>query len=313
VTPILAAIFPAFIVQVGDRLVSRRDARIYSEHDPQSNKQLVYAARDGIGLLGYSGAAYVGSTPTDHFLADALSGVSMRWRDDRLGTLTGGPDASPLEPALRRLHDAVVGAPVVGAMWVDIVGSYTRGRRRGPFVTSIERSLNGDVQRLDTWQIDRVAMSIVPPTRMNRQQANAAMAPLQSRELSPGDVQSRLIEVIRDQADADPDATIGRHCLAISMTADAPDTVRIEYVPDGPPAQAALRRRDGSRSLGPFASTVTPWVIAGGVVQPPQVVIGSGPIIVGGLRVELVGPEPGPGAPLFAMGSMRREPPPRRR
>lgn len=74
-TLIVAARFGPFVAQVSDCRVSIRGRRRI--HSDIENKAIVFRAIDGIAILGYTGNAYFGSQPTDEWLAEAVSGVTM--------------------------------------------------------------------------------------------------------------------------------------------------------------------------------------------------------------------------------------------
>ena len=77
-TLILNVATPHYVLQVADRLVTRRAADGFRPFDPLSNKGIVYFAKDGVGAISYTGAAYVGTTPTDRWLTEKLIGKALK-------------------------------------------------------------------------------------------------------------------------------------------------------------------------------------------------------------------------------------------
>ena len=78
-TLIITAINGACVVQVSDRLttVKARNSEVISDHDPCANKTIVYVARDGYMSISFAGIAYVGTCPTDDWLAIQLAGAIL--------------------------------------------------------------------------------------------------------------------------------------------------------------------------------------------------------------------------------------------
>jgi hypothetical protein len=73
-TLVLSVATPTYVLHVSDRLVSKAGR----PHDPLANKSVIFRAPDGLLVVGYTGAAFVGTVPTDTWIADALSGGSCR-------------------------------------------------------------------------------------------------------------------------------------------------------------------------------------------------------------------------------------------
>lgn len=72
-TLIVTVAGPRFVMQAGDRLLTREVApERYEEYDANSNKSLVYEASDGLIFISYSGKAFIGEQSTDEWLAHAL-------------------------------------------------------------------------------------------------------------------------------------------------------------------------------------------------------------------------------------------------
>jgi len=61
--------------------------------DELSNKNIVYCARDALVTIGYTGCAYIGSMPTDQWIAEKLTGKdfqSLPRRNHNFGIALGG-------------------------------------------------------------------------------------------------------------------------------------------------------------------------------------------------------------------------------
>ena len=92
-----------YVLQVSDRLVTRRSSG--EQHDPFANKNIIYAAKDGIVVIAYAGLAYLDDVPTDEWIAERLWGEPFEYRDGHPVALQLGakPKDIRLGPALRRL------------------------------------------------------------------------------------------------------------------------------------------------------------------------------------------------------------------
>src|SRR5262245_32490341 len=56
---------------VTDRLLTAGGIEV----DPDSNKNVVFGDKNGVASLAYTGLAYIGSTPTDRWIAETLTGL----------------------------------------------------------------------------------------------------------------------------------------------------------------------------------------------------------------------------------------------
>lgn len=64
---------PLFVMQAGDRLLTRKIARDqYETYDANSNKSVIYEASDGLVTISYAGIAFIKGQPTDEWLAHSL-------------------------------------------------------------------------------------------------------------------------------------------------------------------------------------------------------------------------------------------------
>src|SRR5687768_3299290 len=68
VTLILDWLRRSYVYQVSDRLLSTPNGPF----DRTSNKTVVYVACDGYTSMTYTGAAFIGRTPTDEWIADFI-------------------------------------------------------------------------------------------------------------------------------------------------------------------------------------------------------------------------------------------------
>lgn len=71
-TLIITAATPLFVLQAGDRLITRESNKEIEDYDPVSNKSIIYEASDGLLAISYCGNAYVTGIPTDEWIAMQL-------------------------------------------------------------------------------------------------------------------------------------------------------------------------------------------------------------------------------------------------
>ena len=73
-TLILSLATPQYVLQVTDRLLTRKVKNNISKFDQVSNKNIIYKARDAIVTFGYTGVAYIDNKPTDTWIVEKLRG-----------------------------------------------------------------------------------------------------------------------------------------------------------------------------------------------------------------------------------------------
>jgi hypothetical protein len=105
-TLIITVASPLFIIQVGDRLLTRAIAGKTEEFDANSNKSLIYEASNGLLAISYCGKAFIDGKPTDEWIAMQLHPSLKKMHAD-------GPDPwsiqhGSLDPAHWLSSDGVV-------------------------------------------------------------------------------------------------------------------------------------------------------------------------------------------------------------
>src|SRR6266851_8318629 len=69
-TLILARASKDYVLQVTDRLVTRGN----DPFDTLANKNILYAAKNAVVAMAYTGQAFIGDVPTDQWIVETLSG-----------------------------------------------------------------------------------------------------------------------------------------------------------------------------------------------------------------------------------------------
>jgi hypothetical protein len=313
VTLILSLLTPWYVLQVGDRLVTRPQRRgPASEWDPLANKQLVVRTTDGLIVLGYSGPAYLPDKPTDHAIAEILADARLDWADGRLGMRVNSPPTTvTTKDALHvlseqlelRLRDQRNG------FWLDAIGVWAGAHGDRPVVTSLEYDPRLRViHREDSWELMQTpfAMWAVPPGHAGAESEAARIhdglhASAQLGSVPADEAERLLVEAIRRCSQLS-NGRIGRHCMSILIQPEG--AVRLRYLPDGGAPKVRLSTARGEMLVD---GTFSPWVITPAVIVPPRVMVGSGPESIGGLPIVIDGPAPPAGTGIvYAWSAQQR-------
>lgn len=294
------------VVQVADRLVSQQRGRVLSPLDQIANKLIIYRARDGIVSIGYAGQAFIGTIPTDEWIAQLISGeANVRGPEDRGGVRLGRtPNNWDIGKAVRSIRDSLTNHIAVGqVIYVCVVGHQIT--RRG-FVRPILYEL-----ALEREQVRRFYQS----PRQWRRGAGC----VSSIGVEIGDQErDRIITHLRD---VDPPLTHDK--IAKFLTA----TIRKHEQPGvGPHTSAVIIPFPGSAPVRSkfFANTphhvliqspetelrletgYSPWVIGPGIIKAPTADVGGMSFNAGGIEIVCEGARPPARGILGVMGSVDR-------
>lgn len=307
-TLILTATNASYVLQVSDRLLTQ-DSR---EFDQFANKALIFFARDGIVSVGYSGLAYIRGEPTDHWLAEQISGERIGERGIRIGPLAQWSDVGTmilrLVRDLNRLpqawRDSFGELVIAGWQWPkrrptmprQVLWTLQPFGRRGPYTAQqlVARHLP-ERERFNLFYVP--AGTPVP---------DSEVAELGKRLVSYGPeghdaAEQALVAEVRRVRTRVP--TVGPHCMSIllSMRLGAP---RVRYHPDGQ-HQLLLRPDTG------LPVTFTPWIIGPEVIAPPTVAVGAAMARFGRVQVDIEAPSLPDDSPivLFVHSQDRPTPP----
>jgi hypothetical protein len=267
VTLILANANLIGVNMVSDRLLSMGAAGSTVDFDREANKNVVFAARDGVVAIGYSGQAYIGPNTTDQWIANVCRG--------ELGASTTQHEGVSPEPlpewldigiVARRLRDYLNAQPFqqrfTGMPFEVVLAGIRQNARskwRYPFLITISNDhgrrdfqLESETRR-NMW-VPTVVVEGQPTSyerylrgdlnREHRLQAYSAivaagglspqrMLALHHRLIAAGveDVESLLVEEIR--AVAAIRTGVGRDCMGIAISRHPahPFAVRVRYLP----------------------------------------------------------------------------------
>ena len=316
---------PHYVLQVSDRLVTRRSLGRPRPFDPESNKTVIYVARDALLSIGYSGVAYLDNRPTDQWIAEKLIGeeVGSRARVQGSHTIPRRLKTGPTGPwydvgnAIRVLREGLIATR--GLRTVErhnfprlIVAGWQRWKRKsrpvayviaddgeGPLYSRLKATPRYD------WLRGRFHLNFTP---INHQLASIRAElneQLEGSSPSADELEKRMAQALRRAADQFPE--IGKDYLAVLLPPPGQRRIRTRYVAFDTPAQGPHQPHDEEPPyFGPVG--FAPWIVAPHYEAGPSMMINSqvweigGPL--GGLVLEMEGP-PGPDRE-WAMWSQRR-------
>lgn len=281
-TLVFSLINAACVVQASDRLTTRwQNNRLLGQHDPLANKTVVYLASDGPMILSFAGVAYVGSEPTDEWIARHLIGEAHhRWPDGRIPTI--GFRRTPL----KRFNEAAWGLQCAiqaekafePGLEVAIAGWRVRRRRLSQTGIIIVKNGASTVRhghmRLRTKHFGSSMFSVGASVDFKKIEAAASEHRNSLDFLLSASVRSEfLAEMIRRESETN--GAVGGDVMAVEIPrwrANETGVVRVRFKPKKP--HKVLVSAGERRFAAPAA--YWPWVITPAMVRAPSVSIGSG-------------------------------------
>lgn len=277
-----------FALQVTDRLVTAGGRPV----DSLANKNIVYVARNGVISLAYTGLAYIGSTPTDKWLAEKLAG---RVFDDLTSWDPNGVshwyDAGA---AIKFLKESLKAAPramktlegrnawVANDFAISASGwwSNSRGQDR-PFTAIIRKNSRTEAVRhqyFDTryWKPGDGFLDAVPKypeTGSALGRAKPAVVPT-----DPLASRRALVDAIKSIGSRVP--VVGCDPITILMSPPSMRTVIVKFVSDNHPRAIDIRtgRPDTILNFSPWvmgpSAIASPWSL-GGTRCAPELNVGG--------------------------------------
>jgi hypothetical protein len=299
-----------YALMVTDRKLTRRvpkDGAVrVKEFDAYANKNVVFADRNAVVAIGYTGMAYIGSIPTDQWIAQTLTGLTFPegWRGK--GTV---PALMIRDYAVqffgvrvRNLRDRLNDArPLVLESYRDqwtadsfalvITGwEWNHGKFR-PFLAGLSKPSNSNTFALSHfdrhWYLPRgrrfpVRMCVAPAVNLREGELGSIEARLNSLwgdgHGTPAEVVDHaevlIAEMIQDislsrRLELD---VIGPDTMSIRIPppVGAAPTIRIRYIPYIPEGRHKGVIVAGGRRT-PVSVAFTPWVVSPGCIRSPVV------------------------------------------
>jgi len=298
VTLHVAFLSPAFVLQVGDRLLTVGKPGNASQWDAYANKTLIVDAIDGCVCISYAGLAHIAGQPTDEWLARALT--KAVWPLDGLLTtrlpslgLTLGNVCGEIIRAIERdflmesdanraLHIEVL---IAGWSWKPL----RNNGRRGPATFARMISHDGSLDRRCTvtsippmpfeerstrWRYLAIGKTDIVDERCNNLKELYTQDPPRA-DLRADDIEEILVSDIRAGAAALGGDVIGTECMAVYL-----------------PLRTAIRVRFfRDPTLAETKTGFTPWYInTFGSVAKPGYLTGTGWTIGSRTMADEMGP-----------------------
>ena len=296
----IGAVTPSEARLVTDRLLSSRG----KEWDPLANKNVVLFAGDAVAALGYSGTAFISRKgdserlPTDQWIVEACSGerIQRAFNGEPSTRLSYGSPTKPvpgLAAVLEQLRsclsvafsDGSVDRPLRDEPFVVLVVGW-RADSLPPVVCRVFRRSPQEafeVQWAPSGTTKRTFFVIEPSSNAQHADIPALQSELESCS-STDDFENALTAAVRRASRALP-GYIGANVMSIHLPHPDEQRVRIRYLPIGATTMPLHNKQ--------FPVAYTPWIVAPGLLQPPQRAIGSRTARVGHWRVEMVAPPSG--------------------
>lgn len=291
-----------FVLHVSDRLVTRGERPF----DILANKSLLYHASNALVAIGYSGHAFIGSIPTDQWIAEKLIGKEFD-RGRKVPAITSGPLSRwrDIGQSLRLLRDSldhVAGNDLqaryrrdwMGKSFDVLIGGWQwdgKGRAR-PILAGLTKPRNSEsfdlIWHSRHWYLPvaskgrRVRVVVAPAENISRGEHQALVDSLTGKSVD--ETQDALVNAIRKVSHRVP--VVGADCMSILLFPPSVGQAHVNYVPVNP-ATANLSNKSSFIQL---AVAFSPWIIGPTVVTAPSIMNGETQIGLGYYRVYLHAP-----------------------
>jgi hypothetical protein len=299
-TLILSYCAKGYVCQVGDRLVSKRYASGKTlPHDPWFNKQVLYLARDGLFIIGFSGVGHIGNVPTDQWIASIVANepLAAGGRRSGIGLGTELRSSSTMFPshwldigrAVERLRNAIAFAfarlqqmqqrlELGAGLTIVLAGHKYKLRWRGSRVKThhirpvfyklsySEKPYPGvSLAPLDRyWGWERGDSYLDYTPELPRHFRNNILTRLRQEGSHTTDkrIEAMLVDGIREVAQ-DPQWGVSSDCVSVSLMPSRDPEVRIRYNPLASPYGATVQ---GAAAPSVYSG----WIVTPGLLQEPQ-------------------------------------------
>lgn len=305
-TMILTAAGPT-VVHVGDRRVTRIDPRGRSIHSPIENKSVIFLLKDAVGVLGYTGNAYVGTQTTDTWLAQLIAGTIFQ---NQFAIRQGMRPLETLNAVLWRIRQAIAGGALgrKDRMTICIAGYRARRGYTVPFLVELSwpDKVGPDVFRVRMPAhprgscLSQIGDGLPADELRDAMDLGAAAAPQTN---CPPDI-GAFVQAVRTRATQSD--SVGADLMAIRIP--GPQSRRIEW------KFVAASAHGG---IGPNGERLTnvsysPWIVTPASISAPSLAVGGHfNLVFGEWEIACVNNDaPSPGGPLFAVSSQIRVPRP---
>lgn len=330
-TLILSAVSRSIVLHASDRLIT--NSKNEAVYDPLANKCILFAARDGIVCLGYTGLAYIDRKPTDEWLAQKLIPHDLESKRSPNGTLpvwcsyetvkwldVGWVIRTLVEALNRRITTAYLSREqrtwkehpfailATGHIWNR--RNQNRLQRARPFAVTISKAQGKPFCTVEpNWfrSADSVAGGVfaVPRTKLVNQEIESFCR--DSMSLDVLQCEPRIVESVRNVASQSK--VVGGTVLSVVIYSPQHRIVVIKLHPIKPHEIAPSDLVGCSQ-----AYMNTPWIIGPSGFAASGTMFGSEPfrpeMRIGHYRFRIEIPVSQPGSPRIAIGPHFRKGPP---
>lgn len=272
-----------YSTQVGDRLLTRKTGDGISVWESAANKSIFLMTTNGILAVGFSGAAHIDGNPTDHHLAQAITGLSLSdpGNDSRIGvgirsgafqTLNVGKVRRSIVDSLEssRIRNVRANQPITVLLsgWTCRRRASSGSRRPRSFISRItQRTDRVSEEFAFTGYLNTSGRGIRATGNTESFGRDSGRLARLANELvfaTKEGVERALVEEVRWAAGQTGGENIGTDCMAITIDAfDHRHTATYYWQPNGQHAP----------------HWYMPRIAVPGLIAPPQIAHGSGPSI----------------------------------
>jgi hypothetical protein len=315
-TLILIRASEQFVSQAVDRLIT---TDVGDEFDARSNKNIVYACKDGIVSIVYTGIAFLGSIPTDQWLVEQITGLKFD-RDGKSPAVGLGHSWEPTEglgQTMQRvqsaLQDAVKSIPAKWkAAWkkrtFDLLAAGWKWNKRGrarPIVAGVSKVSDEDDFRVSYsdrfWHHRRslrvpFVVGAVPSS--NYSPSDLEQLRLRVTNKTWQEVECVMVEEVRRVAETNP--YVGKHVLTVTLS---PPKDAQGFITDHPLEPIIHPIRSSFVPDLKAEVHLSPWLVGKNLIQPPALLSHMEKAQLGDYTLTLSGPNKA--GPMF-FGSLQR-------
>lgn len=281
----------SWMVQVSDRLLTKAGDKF----DPNSSKIVLYAARNAVVSIGYSGPAFLDNAPTDQWIANWLSNANKARRNRRRARPSTRsrhlpPDIGWIIGLLRKgLFDAYERLPL-GAkppLSVVISGWQWRGSdtaRSKPILYELHVPPQFDPGYADVLAPERWWFLEAPPEFSLIPTQSERIRQAFEKRLGRFPEQHQALEAITDliREQAASTKLVSHNCLRVELTHPRVGKAEISYLRAAGEGAAISMMTDPPAGMGKPRKLVlrlepgySPWIVSGGVVAAPMQLVGD--------------------------------------
>lgn len=274
-----------YVIQVSDRLVTQSQENF----DELANKSIVYCAYNGILSISYTGHAFIGSLPTDQWIAEKLLGESFP--RDRKPPAIGfgktkfvyiGPAFQMLKEEFNKAYHTEIKSEFRND-WVDksfdlCIDGFVWGSKGNyrPFAAWLSKPQRSEIFeygcRPRRWYLGgRFAVSAAPSLNISKDIMQSLVDQLANKNFN--EAEENLVNAIREISKSNP--LVGGDCMSIllpppNVAQNSP--VRVKFIPIN--GGKAILHSNTRQTIINVA--YTPWLIGPGSFSSPSIISGKG-------------------------------------